>query len=128
VIEDNPPDVLLVEEALSEHKLQVEVETFRDGEQAIGFVKMLDSDETAPCPVLFLVDLNIPTCNGEEVLAEIRRSRRCARTPVVIITSSNFLRDRQNTERLGANHYFCKPTNLDDFMKLGEIVQKLLTT
>ncbi len=126
MIEDNPPDVLLVAEALSEHGLQVEVENLRDGEQAIRFIEMLDSDDGIPCPELFLVDLNIPTSNGEEVLTQIRRSKRCATTPVVIITSSNSLRDRQTAERLGANHYFCKPTDLDDFMKLGEIVRKLM--
>ena len=125
-IEDNPPDVFLIEQALSEHGLQVDIENLRDGEHAVSFIKALDKDESIRCPALFLVDLNIPTKNGEEVLTEIRSSKRCAATPVVIITSSNSPRDRQNTQRLGANHYFCKPTNLDDFMQLGEIVKKLL--
>ncbi len=126
MIEDNPPDFLLVEEALSEHGLQVQVENLRDGEHATNLLRALDNNDSVPCPVLFLVDLNIPTINGEEVLAEIRRSRRCATTPVVVITSSDSLHDRQNVERLGANHYFCKPTDLDEFMKLGEIVRALI--
>lgn len=126
-IEDNPPDVFLIEQALSEHGLQVDIENVRDGEQAVAFIKALDKDESVPCPVLFLVDLNIPTKSGEEVLTEIRNSKRCAATPVVIITSSNSLRDRKTAELLGANHYFCKPTNLDEFLQLGEIVKKLLS-
>jgi len=126
VIEDNPPDVFLIEQALSEHGLQVDLENLRDGEHAVAFIKALDEDQSVPCPVLFLVDLNIPAKNGEEVLTEIRKSKQCAATPVVIISSSNSLRDRQTAARLGANHYFCKPTNLDEFMQLGDIVKKLL--
>jgi DNA-binding response OmpR family regulator len=128
VIEDNPPDVLLVEEALFEHRLDVDMKTLRDGEEAIRFIRTVDADEALPCPALFLLDLNIPTRNGKEVLKEIRRSKRCATTPVVIITSSNSLQDRQTTKSLGANYYFCKPADYDAFMKLGEIVEKLLKT
>lgn len=126
MIEDNPPDVLLVKEALSEHRLDIDMENFRDGEHAIRFINRLDKDDALPSPALFLLDLNIPTRNGEEVLTEIRRSRRCATTPVIVITSSNSPRDRQLTQSLGANHYFCKPSDYDAFMKLGEVVQKLL--
>lgn len=118
--------MLLVEEALSEHRLDADMKVLRDGEDAIRFIQKLDGDEILPCPGLFLLDLNIPTRNGEEVLAEIRRSKRCATTPVVIITSSNSIQDRQATESLGASRYFCKPSDYDAFMKLGEIVRELL--
>lgn len=126
VVEDNPPDVLLIEEAISEHGLDARLQNLRDGEQAIRIIRHLDTDDALPCPALVLLDLNIPARNGEEVLAEIRKSRRCARVPVVIVTSSDSPQDRQNTKRLGADYYFCKPTDLDAFLKLGEVVRRML--
>lgn len=119
-------DVLLIEEALRSRGLKADFKNVRDGEEAISLVQGMDADESAPVPAVFLLDLNIPTKNGQEVLAAIRSSRRCATTPVIVITSSNSRWDRDSTERLGANRYFCKPADLDAFMMLGGIVEEML--
>lgn len=125
-MEDNLADVLLMEEALAVRGLNTEFKNVRDGEDAIDLIRRIDADGSAPYPALSLLDLYIPTKNSEEVLAVIRSSRRCARTPVIVITSSNSPRDRESTERLGAKRYFCKPTDLDAFTTLGGIVEELL--
>lgn len=125
-IEDNLADVWLIEEALALRGLKTDLKNVRDGEDALALIRGIDADETAPCPTLFLLDLNIPTKNGAEVLAKIRSSNRCAAAPVIVVTSSNSLQDRENLQRLGANSYFCKPADLDAFMALGEIVEGFL--
>lgn len=116
-----------MEEAIARHAAGLQVLAVRSGEEAIRLVEAADADEAVPCPALFLLDLNLPTKPGEEVLAHIRRSKRCGHLPVVVVTSSDSPEDREQALRLGANRYFRKPCDYDDFLHLGEIVKELLT-
>jgi CheY-like chemotaxis protein len=125
-VEDNPADVFLVREAIAAYQVPADVVVIRDGEEAIRLISRADADDNAPCPELFLLDLNIPTKNGEEVLAHIRKSVRCRKTPVVIMTSSDSPRDRAAAQSLGANRYFRKPSDYDAFLMVGEIINEML--
>lgn len=98
-----------------------------DGEQAIGFVTRLDADANATCPSLFVIDLNLPRMSGLEVLERLRQSKSCALTPVLIITSSDAEKDRAESAARGATAYFTKPSGYAAFLKLGEVIQKLLS-
>lgn len=124
--EDNPADVFLVRQAMAEASLSRELLVVDDGELAVDFIDGLDADEVAACPELLLLDLNLPKKSGEEVLAHLRQSRRCAHIPVIILTSSSSQRDQENTARLGANFFFTKPNDLDAFLRLGPILQDVL--
>jgi DNA-binding response OmpR family regulator len=126
LIEDNPTDVFLVREAISAHKLNIELHLMEDGEQAIRFIAEIDDNPRARCPQLFLLDLNLPKRSGFEVLAHIRRSKRCASSPVLIITSSDAQNDRALSAALGATGYFRKPSGYDAYLRLGEVIQQLL--
>jgi DNA-binding response OmpR family regulator len=86
LIEDSQTDVFLVEEAIAAHRLDVELHILKDGEQAAGFIARIESDESAVCPRLFLLDLNLPKTSGFEVLSRIRQSERCASVPVLVVT------------------------------------------
>jgi DNA-binding response OmpR family regulator len=126
LVEDAEPDVFMVREALRQSGLQFELCVLEDGEKAAEFIAGLDQDQTARCPDLLLLDLNLPKKNGEQVLAHLRQSSRCARVPVLIVTSSDSPNDKARVSRLGATQYFRKPSQLDDFMKLGPLVRNLL--
>ena len=125
LIEDNPGDICLVQEALREHALECELETMSDGETAIRAIEQLDSDDQLPCPDLILLDLQLPRANGAEILQCIRRSRRAGDTPVIITTSSDHLTDKVETEKLKANHYFRKPPELEAYLVLGAVVREV---
>jgi len=127
LIEDNPADVFLVREAISAHDLNIDLHLMEDGEQAIRFIAELDANPHARCPLLFLLDLNLPKTSGVEVLAYIRRSKKCASSPVLIITSSDAHKDRVQSTALGATAYFRKPSGYEAYLKLGEVIQQLLT-
>ena len=125
-MEDNPTDVFLVKEAISAHKLNIELHLIEDGEQAIQFIAAIDANPQAQCPQLFLLDLNLPKKSGAEVLEHIRRSKRCAKSLVLIITSSDAQNDREKSTALGATAYFRKPSGYESYLKLGEVIQQLL--
>ena len=126
LIEDNPADVELVEEALAEAALDYGLSVVRDGRQAIDFIEYLEAEAGYGCPDLVLLDLNLPKVSGEEVLNRMRSSRKCGGAKVLIISSSDTPSDRERLLKLGANGYFHKPSSLKQFMELGPRVRALL--
>jgi chemotaxis family two-component system response regulator Rcp1 len=126
LIEDAEPDILVVRESLAEAGLDFDLQILGDGEKAIEFIAGLDQDRLQPLPDVILLDLNLPRKPGTKVLEWIRRSVRCGAVPVVVVTSSDSPKDRADAQRLGATHYFRKPSSLDDFMKLGPLVRRLV--
>jgi CheY-like chemotaxis protein len=70
--------------------------------------------------------LNLPKTPGLEVLERIRASPLCAEIPIAIFSSSDAPEDRRNAARLGASRYIKKPTNLDDFLKIGSVLREML--
>jgi chemotaxis family two-component system response regulator Rcp1 len=127
IVEDNESDVFLIEQAVETSKLAITAHVVHDGEQAVQFFDKLDTDPSLPCPALVLLDINLPKKEGGYVLKHMRQSRRCAAALVVVVSSSDSPRDRQQMENLGADAYFRKPSEYDAFMKLGEVVKTLLT-
>lgn len=126
IVEDNTADVFLIREAIQLAKIPVTVHVVTDGEQAIRFFDAADRDSTFPCPTLVILDINLPKKQGGEVLKYMRKSHRCREALVLAVSSSDFIQDRQEMQQLGADGYFKKPSEYDDFMKLAGIVQVLL--
>lgn len=119
LVEDNPADINLVEEALEEAKLDCELHVMRDGVRAFEFLEQLDAQQDRPAPDVVLLDLNLPKIGGEEVLKRLRMSPKCQRVKVLIISSSDAPADRERMIKLGATDYFRKPPSLAQFMLLG---------
>lgn len=126
VVEDSKADVFLIREAIEATQLDAELQIVPDGEKAIRFFKQADLDPSIPCPALILLDLNLPRQGGGEVLRQIRGSRRCANVLVLVVTSSDSNRDREEMSNLGVNGYFRKPSEHVEFMKLGQVVREIL--
>ena len=118
-------DVWLIREAMTTAGLDVDLTLHRDGEEMFRFIESIDDGQT-PCPDVVLLDLNLPKRNGEAILRRIRESPVCGKVPVVIVTSSTAENDRETTARLGATQYFCKPSDYDEYMRLGTVVSRVL--
>jgi CheY-like chemotaxis protein len=126
LVEDNAADAMLVKEAIQVHEVIVHLHVVVDGEEAIAFIERAERDPRAPCPDMVLLDLNLPKRSGSDVLQRIRRSERCKHVPIVILTSSDSPRDRSEASRLGATRYFRKPTDYDEYMKVGKVLNEVL--
>jgi CheY-like chemotaxis protein len=125
--EDNQTDVFLVKESIAAHGLDVKLHVIDNGELAIGFIAQIDSDPDTTCPSLFLLDLNLPRIGGLDVLATIRQSKRCAKSPVLIMTSSDAEKDRAESTARGATGYFRKPSGYEAFLGLGNVIRHLIS-
>ncbi|MCK9895767.1 response regulator [Frankia sp. AgB32] len=110
--DDDPGDVLLVEEAFLSRGFGQKLHTVGDGVQALEYLR----DPSFPLPDLIILDLNMPRLGGRGTLSAIRSDPALARIPVVILTTSDAPEDVAGSYELHANAYVCKPTDLDDFL------------
>ena len=123
--EDNPGDVYLIKEALNRHSPEHELLVATDGGSAWKLIEAAEKPRARKFDI-FMLDLNLPTRPGLELLARVRSSRgRMSRALIVIVTSSNAAQDRSAAAQGGADYFFCKPSNLDAFLQLGAIVRRL---
>ncbi|HEY1756928.1 MAG TPA: response regulator [Bryobacteraceae bacterium] len=125
LVEDNPADAILVEEALSEAQVDCGLRIVGDGSKALEFIGRVETGQER-CPDLVLLDLNLPRLSGGEVLERLRTSPSCHSVKVLIVTSSNAASDRERAMALGATDYFRKPSTLTQFLELGPKVRQML--
>lgn len=128
LVEDNPGDVRLTQEALKSHKVQNNLHVVSDGEAAMAFLRRQGKYASAPRPDIILLDLNLPKKDGREVLAEIKTDPSLKTIPVVIITSSEAEQDVIKSYNLNANCYVTKPVNLDQFIKVVQSINDFWLT
>ena len=122
LIEDNPGDVRLTQEAFKEGQISINLDVVMDGVEAIKFLRKQDPYTEALTPDLILLDLNLPKRDGREVLEEIKTDDLLKRIPVVILTTSNAEQDILKSYKPHVNCYINKPVDFDRFF---EIIQKI---
>lgn len=123
MVEDNPGDARLTEEALKESKLANNLYHAKDGVEAMDFLRRKGDYAKAPRPDIVLLDLNLPRKDGREVLAELKQSPDLKRIPVVILTTSEAEQDILKSYELHANCYVTKPVDLDKFTRIVGVIE-----
>jgi CheY-like chemotaxis protein len=118
LVEDNPGDVRLTQEAFRGADPAIEVHVAGDGPEAVAFLKREGSHAAAPRPDLILLDLGLPKIDGREVLAGIKEDDSLKAIPTIILTASDAQEDIAKGYQLQANCYLSKPVQLDAFEAL----------
>ncbi len=124
LVEDNPADVRLTEEALSEGNIPYHLKVAGDGEEALAVLRKIGDYQDAARPDLILLDLNLPRKDGRECLAEIKADPELKRIPVVVLTTSQAEADIQQCYELHANCYITKPVDFDRFTNVVSAVEE----
>ena len=123
LVEDNPGDVRLAQEALKEAQVLNELHVIENGVDALAFLHRQGKYIDAVRPDLILLDLNLPKKDGREVLAEVKEDSNLKRIPVVILTISKAEEDIVKTYDLHANCYITKPVDLDQFIEVVRAIE-----
>lgn len=123
LVEDNPGDARLTQEALREGKLRNQIHHVRDGVEALAFLRRKGEFRAAPTPDIIFLDLNMPRKDGREVLAEIKADPSLRPIPVVVLTTSEAETDIVKSYELHANCYITKPVDLGKFTAVVHTIE-----
>jgi two-component system response regulator len=122
LVEDNPADIRLTQEALKGARVPMRLHVVCDGVQAMAFLRGRSGPVPGP-PDLVLLDLNLPRKDGREVLREMKQDRTLEHIPVVVLTTSRAEQDLQQSYHLRANAVIIKPADLDRFFEAVRAIE-----
>jgi len=124
-IDDDPNDTELLRAAVAQAELKLQLQNVEDGDRAMDYLRgrgVYSDRARFPAPDLILLDLQMPRATGLEVLQWIRRHSELGAVPVVVLSGSEFGRDRDEAYAAGANSYILKPLSLAG---LVQVVQQI---
>jgi two-component system, chemotaxis family, response regulator Rcp1 len=123
LVEDNPGDVRLLQEALAVTQIPHQLHAVTNGDDALEFVYQRGEFEDAARPDLILLDLNLPHTNGHEVLNELKSDAQYGRVPIIVLSSSDGKEDIRRAYAAGANAYLTKPVDPDELVDRVELIE-----
>jgi CheY-like chemotaxis protein len=123
--EDREDDILLVQKAFRAAYIDNPLFVVRDGQEAIDYLKgvrKFANRAEYPLPDLLLLDLKMPGVDGFEVLRWIRSQPGLSALRVVVLTSSDDMKDVNAAYRLGANSFMVKPMDFEDVVQMSKFL------
>lgn len=115
LVEDRKADIRLIEEAMQELQQPCELIAVQHGHDALAYLRQCD---TSKLPRLILLDLNLPSMPGSEVLAEIKKHPQWRYVPVVMLSTSAAQKDIDHCYSLQADGYLVKPFGFEQLVAM----------
>lgn len=122
LIEDNPGDVRLTQEAFRATDSELSFRVLGDGEEAARYFRQ--PEDAAPCPDLVLLDLNLPRADGFDVLELLEEELDYPPPPVLVLSSSAAEEDIVESYAAAANAYLTKPDDMSEFASMAEAIEQ----
>jgi two-component system, chemotaxis family, response regulator Rcp1 len=117
LVEDNPGDVRLTQEAFRDSPISIDLHVVSDGVEALDFLHGKDAHRNAVRPDLVLLEMNLPRMDGYEVLAHMKQNESLATIPTVILTASEAEVEIAKSYQPHADCYLTKPVRIEEFEK-----------
>ena len=118
LVEDNSDDVLLIQREFQLARLTNPLHVVSSGPKTIAYL----TKSGTQIPALVLLDINMPGSDGFAVLKWIRRQSAFAQLCVVVLSSSDEMRDVNLAHQLGADSFLVKPLEHRSLAELWEAV------
>lgn len=116
IVEDNPGDIRLIEEAFAASSLDSTIHTAKTREGALDFLNQRGEYDEAPRPDLILLDWNLSQHTGQEVIQTAKAGNHAI--PVVVMTESKQGLERVESSTAAADEYIEKQTDLQQYIDL----------
>jgi CheY-like chemotaxis protein len=126
LIEDRQDDVVLLLRSFARAGITNPIQVVTDGEQAVGYLTgsgKYSNRAEFPLPDLILLDLKLPKMDGFDILKWIRMHRDLCNLRVVVLTSSDNIRDVNLAYSLGANSFLVKPVDFEHFVQISQALK-----
>lgn len=118
LIEDDDAHAELVQYAMESGYPSLEIQRFRDGEDAWQYLSTSDLSDDSERPRLMLVDINMPKLGGLDLLARVKSHSALRSIPAVVLTTSSSEKDRQKAGEVHANSYLVKPMSFEQLSQM----------
>lgn len=122
-IEDNKPDFVLLKNALERiPDISLDIINIDNGEDALNFLYKKEEFKSAPTPNIIILDINLPSIDGKEILKAIKNDKNYKSIPVIIFSTSDYYADVEEMYKLHANSYITKTFDIKElFHKINMI-------
>ncbi len=124
LIEDNGGDIKLIEEAIIDGDLAINLRVIKDGGEALTYMENAIEQMEGSWPSIIIMDLNLPKVSGLQLLRKFKSSEDFRQIPIIILTTSNLNTDIKNCYKLGANAYINKPLDVFVFFEIIQLIDK----
>lgn len=118
LVEDDDSHAKLVIYAFNKNNISNEIDRISNGYEVMPYLKQEGEFKDKRLPGVILLDINIPGIDGIDVLKSIKTSNEFKHIPIVILTTSKSLSDRQQAYSNYVNSYLVKPVNFQKFHQM----------
>lgn len=128
-VNDSTDDQVLFQAACRHAQVPINWHVTDSAEKGISYLQtLIDQSKNVPVcwPDLILLDVVMPEVSGFEVLKFIRANPRLSDLPVVVFTGRELPDPRVESQRLGANHCWFKPSNFSEIVELAKRLYQLM--
>lgn len=113
IVDDDEGHAILIRENLAEAGVRYPIEHFRDGQAALDFFSTARPAHNET--YIVLLDIRMPKVDGIEVLRRVKADPALRNIPVLMLTTTDDLREVERCHQLGCNGYIQKPVDYDKF-------------
>jgi CheY-like chemotaxis protein len=128
IVDDDEGHAILIRENLESAGVPNRIEHFRDGQAVLDFFAARRA--TPSESYIVLLDIRMPKIDGIEVLRRLRADPELRMLPIIMLTTTDDVRDVQRCHELGCSGYIQKPVDYDRFAeairRIGLFVPLLL--
>ncbi len=125
VLEDDPGEALLVEQAFFAAGLRVPIQFAQDGPEIIRYLKgeaPFANREAHPHPALLLLKADQPRLDTSEVLSWLQENPE--RRPMLVTVVGAGPADADRAQALGADLFFPKPDDPGDLVEVADSLKR----
>ncbi len=119
LVEDDEGHARLIEKNLRRLNINNKLIKINDGREAINYMfRQGQFAGQGPLPPLIvLLDINLPSLSGYQILKTIKTDRRTKNVVVIVVTTTENPVEIERCYSLGCNAYVTKPVEYDQFVK-----------
>lgn len=125
VVEDSDDDFVALSRAMRKTTLTNPLHRCVDGDDCLDYLLFggkYQDPSSAPCPILILLDLNLPGTDGRDVLTQVKQHPTLKSIPVAVITTSSDPKDIDVCYKNGVNSYLLKHSDYTQFQQAIQLL------
>jgi CheY-like chemotaxis protein len=117
LVEDNAGHARLIEKNLRRANISNPITKLENGQLMLDYLFSEKGYVNMPHhpPLLVLLDLNLPVIDGYGVLEKMKADDRTKTIPIIILTTTDDIREINRCYELGCNVYITKPVEYEQF-------------